>query len=111
MPIQDPILVFAVLLLAILVAPLLADRLRIPDLILLIAFHLAFFWALKSGFAVKLVQQITQPIKAEIINEVLALIDQGLTHLQHRELVSTVEMSDLLLDVRTLLASEPASVN
>lgn len=40
-------------------------------LILLIAFHLAFFWALKSGFAVKLVQQITQPIKAEIINEVI----------------------------------------
>ena len=40
-------------------------------LILLIAFHVAFFWALKSGFAVKLVQQITQPIKAEIINEVI----------------------------------------
>jgi protein TonB len=39
-------------------------------LVLLIGFHLAFFWALKSGFAVKLVQQITQPIKAEIINEV-----------------------------------------
>jgi protein TonB len=27
-------------------------------------------WALKSGFAVKFVQSITQPIKAEIINEV-----------------------------------------
>jgi len=39
-------------------------------LVLLIAFHLAFFWALKSGFAVKLVKQITQPITAEIINEV-----------------------------------------
>src|SRR5690606_859713 len=39
-------------------------------LVLLVAFHLGFFWALKSGFAVKLVQQITQPIKAEIINEV-----------------------------------------
>lgn len=47
-----------------------------------------------------------------IIAEVLALIDQGLMHLQHRELVSTDEMSDLLLDVRTLLAaSEPVSVN
>src|SRR5690606_11142183 len=40
-------------------------------LLLLIAFHLLFIWALKSGFAVKQVQQITQPIKAEIINEVL----------------------------------------
>jgi protein TonB len=39
-------------------------------LVLLIAFHIAFFLALKSGFAVRLVQQITQPIKAEIINEV-----------------------------------------
>jgi len=47
-----------------------------------------------------------------MITEVLALIDQGLMHLQHRELVSTDEMSDLLLDVRTLLAaSEAVSVN
>lgn len=38
MPVQDPILIFAILLLGILAAPLLADRLRIPDLILLIAF-------------------------------------------------------------------------
>jgi len=38
-------------------------------LILLIAFHVLLLWALKSGFAVKLVEQITQPIKAEIINE------------------------------------------
>jgi protein TonB len=40
-------------------------------LFLLIAFHLAFFWALQSGLAVKLVAKITEPIKAEIINEVL----------------------------------------
>lgn len=40
-------------------------------LLLLIGFHLVFFLALKSGFAVQLIQQITQPIKAEIINEVL----------------------------------------
>jgi Kef-type K+ transport system membrane component KefB/mannitol/fructose-specific phosphotransferase system IIA component (Ntr-type) len=38
LPVQDPILIFAILLLGILAAPLLADRLRIPDLILLIAF-------------------------------------------------------------------------
>lgn len=40
-------------------------------LILLIAFHLAFFWALKSGLAVKLIAKVTEPIKAEIINEVI----------------------------------------
>jgi protein TonB len=39
-------------------------------LVILIAFHLALFWALKSGFAVKFVKSITEPIKAEIINEV-----------------------------------------
>jgi protein TonB len=35
----------------------------------LIAFHLLLFWALKSGFAVKFIESITEPIKAEIINE------------------------------------------
>lgn len=39
-------------------------------LVILIAFHLLLFIALKSGFAVKFVQAITQPIKAEIIDEV-----------------------------------------
>ena len=54
----------------------------------------------------------TREADSEMITEVLALIDQGLMHLQHRELVSTVEMSDLLLDVRTLLATtDPVSVN
>jgi protein TonB len=38
-------------------------------LVILIAFHVLLFWALKSGFATKFVQSITQPIKAEIINE------------------------------------------
>ena len=35
-PLSDPILVFAILISVILVAPLLADRLRIPDLVLLL---------------------------------------------------------------------------
>ncbi|MET0281056.1 MAG: energy transducer TonB [Steroidobacteraceae bacterium] len=39
-------------------------------LFILIAFHIVLLWALKSGFAVKFVQSITEPIKAEIINEV-----------------------------------------
>lgn len=40
----------------------------------------------------------------EAIREALALIDRGLGDLHHRELVSTDEVADLLLDVRTLLA-------
>jgi periplasmic protein TonB len=39
-------------------------------LVILIAFHVVLFWALKSGFAVKFIKSITEPIKAEIINEV-----------------------------------------
>ena len=52
------------------------------------------------------------------IDEALALIDQGLGDMMHRELVSTSEVSDLLLDVRSLLRApapdlndEPLSVN
>jgi hypothetical protein len=41
----------------------------------------------------------------EVINEALAVIDKGLGDLLHRELVSTNEVADLLLDVRTLLAA------
>lgn len=40
---------------------------------------------------------------AQVIAEALAVIDRGLAEMQHRELVSTDEVSDLLLDVRTLL--------
>lgn len=41
----------------------------------------------------------------EVISEALAVIDKGLGNLGHRELVSSNEVADLLLDVRTLLAS------
>ena len=45
----------------------------------------------------------------KIITEALAVIDRGLAEMLHRELVSTDEVADLLLDVRTLLATtEPA---
>lgn len=45
-----------------------------------------------------------------VIDEALRLIDSGLSDLMHRELVSTDEISDLLLDVRMLLtAAEMAS--
>ena len=43
-------------------------------------------------------------IEADVITEALAIIDRGLGQLLHRELVSTSEASDLLLDVRSLLA-------
>ena len=44
----------------------------------------------------------------EAINEALAVIDKGLGDLLHRELVSTNEVADLLLDVRTLLSNPPS---
>ena len=44
------------------------------------------------------------------ISEALALIDRGLGDMLNRELVSTDEVADLLLDVRSLLISE-TSVN
>jgi hypothetical protein len=40
-----------------------------------------------------------------VIDEALRLIDSGLSELLHRELVSTDEVSDLLLDVRMLLTA------
>ena len=49
-------------------------------------------------------------IDEAVIDEALRLIDGGLSDLMHRELVSTDEVSDLLLDVRMLLtAAELAS--
>jgi hypothetical protein len=44
-------------------------------------------------------------IREEVISEALAIIDKGLGDMLHRELVSTDEVADLLLDVRTLLAA------
>jgi hypothetical protein len=43
-------------------------------------------------------------IDQEVITEALAIIDQGLATMLHRELVSTTEAADLLLDVRSMLA-------
>jgi hypothetical protein len=48
---------------------------------------------------------MTETVAVESITEALALIDRGLGDMQHRELVSTDEVSDLLLDVRLLLAT------
>jgi predicted RNA-binding protein associated with RNAse of E/G family len=43
-------------------------------------------------------------LDSEVLAEALAIIDRGLIELSQRELVSTAEASDLLLDVRSLLA-------
>lgn len=44
-------------------------------------------------------------IDETVIDEAVRLIDGGLSDLLHRELVSTDEVSDLLLDVRMLLTA------
>ncbi len=38
-------------------------------LIILVAFHVLLAWALASGFAIKLIKTITEPIKVEIVNQ------------------------------------------
>jgi hypothetical protein len=53
---------------------------------------------------------MTETTEPTIITEALAVIDKGLADMLHRELVSTDEVADLLLDVRSLLADKP-SVN
>lgn len=50
---------------------------------------------------------MTETIEAAQIAEAVALIDRGLAQLQSRELVSSTEVADLLLDVRSLLSLVP----
>ena len=57
---------------------------------------------------------MTETQEFDVILEALAIIDRGLGDMRHRELVSTDEVADLLLDVRSLLAAsepEPAASN
>lgn len=53
---------------------------------------------------------MTSTVEPECIAEALALIDRSLLHMVKRELVSTNEVADLLLDVRMLLATAGAAV-
>jgi len=53
---------------------------------------------------------MTETTEPTIITEALAVIDKGLADMLHRELVSTDEVADLLLDVRSML-TEKTSVN
>lgn len=52
---------------------------------------------------------MTETPSPAVIQEALAVIDRGLGDVKHRELVSTNEVADLLLDLRLLLmtAAEP----
>jgi hypothetical protein len=54
---------------------------------------------------------MTETSDAVVIAEALAIIDRGLGEMLHRELVSTGEVSDLLLDVRSLLTAPVPAPN
>ncbi len=47
----------------------------------------------------------------DVIAEAVAVIDRALGAMSHRELVSSDEVADLLLDVRMLLAAPSAPAN
>ena len=48
---------------------------------------------------------VTDTVTPDIILEALAVIDQALPTMQHRSLVSSDEVADLLLDLRLLLVT------
>ena len=53
---------------------------------------------------------MTETLEAtQVLADALAVIDRGLSEMLHRELVSTDEVADLLLDVRTILAGTAAN--
>jgi hypothetical protein len=56
------------------------------------------------------VSDVTDPAGATI-DEALAVIDRSLAQLLNRELVSTDEVADLLLDVRSLLTKDSLAAN
>ena len=53
--------------------------------------------------------EVEEVIEIASINEALALIDAGLGVMTDRQLVSTTEVTDLLLDVRALLSESSNS--
>ncbi len=54
---------------------------------------------------------MTETHELHVINEALSIIDKGLGDMMHRELVSTDEVADLLLDVRMVLATTELPVS
>jgi len=53
---------------------------------------------------------MTETLDRQQVLQALELIDSGLGDLQHRRLVSTDEMADLLLDVRSILAAPQVEI-
>ena len=53
---------------------------------------------------------MTETRDERVITEALTVIDKALAEMLHRELVSTGEVADLLLDVRSLLTTPAPAV-
>ena len=56
-----------------------------------------------------MVKDMTEARDAAVITEALTVIDEALAKMLNRELVSTEEVADLLLDVRVLLTADASS--
>ncbi|NBW92326.1 MAG: hypothetical protein EBR53_07720 [Actinobacteria bacterium] len=56
-----------------------------------------------------MVKDMTEAREAAVISEALTVIDKALAEMLNRELVSTEEVADLLLDVRVLLTANASS--
>jgi hypothetical protein len=49
---------------------------------------------------------MSETLETDVINQALEIIDRSLGTLHQRELVSAAEVSDLLLDMRSLLVAD-----
>jgi hypothetical protein len=56
-----------------------------------------------------MVKGMTEAREVAVITEALTVIDDALAKMLNRELVSTEEVADLLLDVRVLLTANASS--
>lgn len=56
-----------------------------------------------------MVKDMTEAREAAVITEALTVIDEALAKMLNRELVSSDEVADLLLDVRVLLTTNASS--
>jgi hypothetical protein len=65
-----------------------------------------------SGFRTRNREELTMMETREpVITEALAVIDKALAEMLRRELVSAVEVGDLLLDLRSLLSASAATTD
>ena len=56
-----------------------------------------------------MVMDMTEAREAAVLTEALTVIDEALAKMLNRELVSSDEVADLLLDVRVLLTTNASS--